>query len=69
MKNATITRKQLTRPVPGLTYYFYERHSTKEAAKEIALFLNGDQHAYYVAVKEKGEQYFDVRLQIVTKSR
>jgi hypothetical protein len=58
MKTATITKA-----VDGKMYSFHSRYSSIAAAKENAKKLNSEKHAYYKKVTEKGNVYFDVRIE------
>ena len=53
--------KQITKPAENKMYSFDSRWVTKQDAAKIAREKNGVKHAYYTKIKEKGNQYWDVR--------
>jgi hypothetical protein len=58
-----ISEIQTSKPISGKMYSYYKRTNDKETAKQWATaWINkNNKHAYVAKVKERGNEYFDVR--------
>ena len=52
-----------TKPEANKMYSFHSRFLTAAQARSAAKKLNIERHLYYTRVQEKGEIYFDLRIE------